>query len=90
MATRTYSKSEIGSNYPGIYTSIGWQVSELNNVITKLNKVRDKWDDSVYSTEPFYNSFITDIDNLISHLNSYKSYMETKGSQLKQYAKWAD
>ena len=90
MAARTYTKTQIGSNYPDIYTSIGWQVSELQDVIKKLNTVRDLWDESVDSTEPFYNGFITDMDNLISHLSSYKSYMETKGSQLKEYAKWAD
>lgn len=90
MAARTYSKATVESSYPDIYTTIGWQIAELEDVISKLNTVKDKWDEVVRSSEPFYNNFITDLDNLITHLNGYKSYMETKGSQLQQYAKWAD
>lgn len=90
MAARTYDKATVEGNHPAIYNTIGWQISELTDVISKLNTVKDKWDEVVYSNEPFYNNFITDLDNLITHLNGYKSYMETKGSQLEQYAKWAD
>lgn len=90
MAVKTYGEKDVKDNYPKVYTTIGGQVGELGEVITKLTTVKDKWDEVVSSNEPFYKEFINDIDDLIKHLNGYKGYMETKGKDLKKYAKWAD
>lgn len=72
------------------YSTFGGQISELGTVISQLEATKDLWDESVYSNEPFYNSFISDMETLISHLNTYKSYLETKGADIQKLAEWTD
>ena len=87
-----YSAQWFKSNYTGHYnySSIGGQTSEIGSVITKLESIRDQWNEVVNSNETFYNEFLTQIDEIITNLNTYKSFLETKGADIQQLAEWTD
>lgn len=92
MAVVERSKEWFKTNYTNkfSYSTIGGQIAELGTVISSLNTIKDDWDEVCYSNEPFYNSFLTDIEDLITHLNTYKSYLETQGKDLQKMAEWTD
>jgi hypothetical protein len=72
------------------YSKINGNITKLGNLSQKLKNVRDSWDEAVDSKEPFYEQFKTKINTLITNVDTYKGWLETKGKTLQKYAKWSD
>ena len=72
------------------YKNLGGNIAKVGNVITKLENIKNSWDEAVDSTEKFYGQFNTKMDTLIKNLKTYKAYLENKGKTIQKYAEWCD
>lgn len=72
------------------YKNLGGNIAKVGNVITKLETIKNSWDEAVDSNEKFYGQFNSKMDTLIKNLKAYKTYLENKGKTIQKYAEWCD
>ena len=72
------------------YKNLGGNIAKVGNVITKLENIKNSWDEACASSEDFYKQFNSKMDTLIKNLKTYKAYIEDKGKTIQHYAEWCD